>query len=54
LNSSKVIDINEYRLKKYNENRKKQCYYVNKDNDEDRKDTFNLFLKVLVAMRKEI
>lgn len=53
MNRSKVIDINEYRIKKLNKDEKKQSYYVNKDNDEDRKDTFNLFLRVLEVMCKE-
>lgn len=58
MNINKVIQINEYKRKK-TENKKNKINYNYIDNkeviseEENRKDTFNLFMRVLSSIREE-
>ncbi len=52
LNKSKIIDINEYKMKKLR-NKTYKNTKEEKDTEEERKKTLNLFMRVLATMKKE-
>ncbi|SCZ08320.1 hypothetical protein [Alkaliphilus peptidifermentans] len=47
--NGKIIDINQYRIKKMKKNKST----INNLEEEERKKTLNLFIKVLETMEKE-
>ncbi len=54
MDKNKVINLNEYRQKKSNEKQNKLNTVDNhKKEDDDRRNTFNLFMRVLATIRQE-
>ncbi len=55
MSKNKVINLEEYRIKKAKE-KAKNTHRINKlknKEDDDRRDTFNLFMRVLSTIREE-
>lgn len=55
MDTNKVIKLNEYKSKKTRQ-KKNNVNYINKlknSEEDDRKNTFNLFMQVLSTIRKE-
>lgn len=53
LDKNKVINLNEYRNRKLKENNINDLNKFKKLDEDDRKNTFNLFMRVLSTMREE-
>lgn len=53
LNKGKVISINEYKELKLKKKSYRSKRREDKDTEEERRETLNLFMKVLETMRKE-
>lgn len=54
MNVNKIINLNEYKERKTKQ--KKNIYYtgeLKKPEEDDRKNTFNLFMRVLSTIREE-
>lgn len=55
MNSNNIIDINEYKERKLRQKEElsNKKNYTQKTDEDERKNTFNLFMRVLATMRKE-